>query len=58
MFEKQIRKLSLVGVQKLSYNKMRIIKLPNELSSYENDDLFIPASCLASIGKDFPRIFR
>lgn len=45
--------IGLVGVQKLSYNKTGITKLPNELSSYEIDDSFIPSSSLASMQRIF-----
>lgn len=38
----------LVGIQNIDYNKMRIMKLPNKLSCFENDDSFIPTSSLAS----------
>lgn len=38
----------LVRIQKLDYNKIRIMKLPNKLSCFENDDSFIPTSSLAS----------
>lgn len=53
----------LVGVQMLSYNKMKIIKLPNELSSYElMTHLFTnPQLCASSLASssqwNLPRNF-
>lgn len=38
----------LVRIQKRDYNKIRIMKLPNKLSCFGNDDSFIPTSSLAS----------
>lgn len=45
-FERQI--LAAGPDPKLDYNKIRIMKLPNKLSCFENDDSFIPTSSLAS----------